>query len=339
MKLIRDFSLKKLNTFGIEARAKFYLKLSYENQLNELADVISKNNLKSLCIGAGSNLLFVNDFDGILISNELKGIRILDSDDEIVTLQVSAGENWHNFVSIALKNKLYGLENLALIPGKVGAAPIQNIGAYGVEQSEFFVSLRAFDIASSKIKTFRKEDCHFDYRTSIFKTLFKRKFIVLDVIYKLSRKPVLNLKYKELEEEVKKIPTIHPDPEYIFESVCRIRKRKLPDPSVLGNAGSFFKNPIIDNEKYIGITKKYEDFRGFELADGRFKVFAAWLIEKCGWKGFRDGDTGVHHNHSLILVNYGNATGADIKKLAENIRESVLEKFDILLEPEVEIID
>lgn len=336
MEFLRDISLKSLNTFGIDAKAKFFLALKHESDLNRLTDNIKNSNI--FCLGGGSNVLFVNDFDGLVIANNLKGINIIDSNDDYVTLEVAAGENWHNFVSLTLKNKYYGLENLALIPGKVGGAPIQNIGAYGAEQSEFFVYLKAFDLVDLKFKTFSKEECLFDYRASVFKNKFKNRYLIINVTYKLSRKPILNLKYKELEEEVRKIPTINPDPKYIFEAVCRIRQRKLPDPSILGNAGSFFKNPIIDKAKFYTIKNQYEDFRGFEMLDGRMKVFAAWLIEKCGWKGYREGDAGVHDNHSLILVNYGNASGKDILNLSNKIKESVLEKFDIFLEPEVEIV-
>jgi len=338
MEFLQDISLKSLNTFGIDARAKLFLELDKESQINKLIDNVKKIPENIFCLGGGSNVLFVNDFDGLIILNNLKGMKIIESNDDSVVLEVSAGENWHNFVQLTLKNKYFGLENLALIPGKVGGAPIQNIGAYGAEQSEFFVHLKALDLHNFQIKTFTKADCKFDYRTSVFKNKFKNRFFIISVAYKLFKKPSINLKYAELAEEVRKIPTINPDPDYIFESVCRIRQRKLPDPTVLANAGSFFKNPIIDIEKFFQIKEKFEDFRGYEMPDGRIKVFAAWLIEKCGWKGFRSGDAAVHQNHALILVNYGNASGKDILNLSNKIRESVLEKFDILLEPEVEIV-
>lgn len=336
MEFLRDISLKSLNTFGIEAKARFFLNLKHESDLNKITDKISNSNI--FCLGGGSNVLFVNDFDGLVISNNLRGIKIIDSDDKNVTLEVAAGENWHNFVALTLKNKYYGLENLALIPGKVGGAPIQNIGAYGSEQSEFFIYLKAFNLKDFEFKTFSKEECLFDYRTSVFKNRFKNRYLITNVAYKLSRRPKINLKYKELEEEIIKIPSINPDPEYIFESVCRIRRRKLPDPLMLGNAGSFFKNPIIDKAKFDEIKNQYVDFPGFAMPDGKMKVFAAWLIEKCGWKGYREGDAGVHENHSLILVNYGNSSGKDILDLSNKIKDSVFEKFDILLEPEVEIV-
>lgn len=332
-----NFSLKSFNTFGVDAKTLFFFNLEKETEIDNLLsnDLISND---IFCLGGGSNILFVNDFEGLMIINNLKGIKIIDSDDESVTLEVAAGENWHDFVSLTLKNKYYGLENLAMIPGKVGAAPIQNIGAYGAEQSDFFVSLTAYDLEEFKYKTLTRDECNFGYRNSIFKNKFKKKFIITSVRYKLYRKPSINLKYKELEQEVRKIPSIIPDPEYIFETVCRIRKRKLPDPSHLGNAGSFFKNPIVEKDKYINLKSRFDEIKGIELPDGRVKIFAALLIEKCGWKGYREGDAGVHKNHSLILINYGNATGRDILKLAIKIQESVSEKFDILLDPEVEIV-
>ncbi len=339
MEIISNISLKPFNTFKIEAKASHFIELKYENQMNQLIDYIYKTKHNVFSLGGGSNILFVNDFDGLVISNNLKGMKIVDSNDDYVIIEVSAGENWHNFVKLTLKNKFYGLENLALIPGKIGAAPIQNIGAYGAEQSDFFVYLNAFDLQNFKFITFSKEECAFDYRTSIFKKKHKRRYLIINVAYKLLRKPALNLKYKELVDEVGKIPSISPDPEYIFETVCRIRKRKLPDPSFIGNAGSFFKNPIISKDKYEDIRQKYFNIRGFEMPDGRFKVFAAWLIEKCGWKGYREGDAGVHENHSLILVNYGNAKGTDILNLSNKIKDSISENFDILLEPEVEIVE
>lgn len=338
MEILQDLSLKSLNTFGIDVRAKLLLDLDKESKINELINTLKNVPENILCLGGGSNILFVDDFNGLIILNNLKGMKIIESNDEFVILEVAAGENWHNFVKLSLKNKYYGLENLALIPGKVGGSPIQNIGAYGAEQSDFFVYLKALDLENFQIKTFTKDECGFNYRTSVFKNKFKKKYLVISVAYKLFKKPSINLKYSELAEEVQKIPTINPDPEYIFETVCRIRQRKLPDPTVLPNAGSFFKNPIIEKDKFYQIKENFKDFRGYEMPDGRIKVFAAWLIEKCGWKGFRDGNAGVHQNHALILVNYGNATGAEIFNLSNKIKDSVLQKFDILLEPEVEIV-
>lgn len=339
MEIIQDISLKSFNTFGIDARAKLFLELDKESTIHKFNDTLKNIPEKIFCLGGGSNVLFVNDFAGLVILNNLKGMKIIESDDDFVVLEVAAGENWHNFVKLTLKNKYYGLENLALIPGKVGGAPIQNIGAYGAEQSDFFVYLKSLDLQNYQIKIFNKDECMFGYRTSVFKNKFKKRYMVISVAYKLFKKPSINLKYDELAAEVRKIPSINPDPEYIFESVCRIRQRKLPDPTILPNAGSFFKNPIIDKEKFHTIKENFKDLRGFEMPDGKVKVFAAWLIEKCGWKGYREGDAGVHQNHSLILVNYGNASGNDIFKLSNKIKNSVLEKFDILLEPEVEIVE
>lgn len=338
MEILQDISLKSFNTFGIDVRAKLFLDLDKESKINKLINTLKNVPENILCLGGGSNILFVDDFDGLIILNNLKGMKIIESNNDFVIIEVAAGENWHNFVKLSLKNKYYGLENLALIPGKVGGAPIQNIGAYGSEQSDFFVYLKALDLENFRIKTFAKDECGFNYRTSVFKNKFKKKYLVISVAYKLLKKPSINLKYSELAEEVRKIPNINPDPEYIFDTVCRIRQRKLPDPTVLPNAGSFFKNPIIEKDKFYQIKENFEDFRGYELPDGRIKVFAAWLIEKCGWKGFRDGNAGIHQNHALILVNYGNATGTDILNLSNKIKDSVLQKFDILLEPEVEIV-
>lgn len=333
----KGYPLKQLNTFAIDAKADYFVSIKNPIELQELIDSDVFNNNKNFILGGGSNILFNGDYHGLVILMEIRGMKILESNDENIFIESGAGESWHNLVETSLKNKFYGLENLALIPGKVGAAPVQNIGAYGIEQNSFFHSLKGIDIESKEIKELTNEECHFTYRNSIFKKELKDKFIITSVTYKLNRKEIINLSYKELRQEVDKFPTVKPDSQYIFDTICRLRKKKLPDPAEIGNAGSFFKNPVINIENYYLLKMQFPTIPGYNTND-TVKLSSGWLIEQCGWKGKRFGDAGVSEKHALILVNYGKATGSDILELAGKIEKSVNDKFGIILEKEVQVI-
>lgn len=338
MKIIQNKSLKSLNTFGVEADAKYYINITSQDQLKKLVNepVFLEN--KYFILGGGSNVLFAADFDGLIIHIDIKGMRMQKITEDYVIMETGAGENWHNFVETTVKNRYYGLENLVLIPGNVGSAPVQNIGAYGAEQDQFFHSLSGVDLRDNTIKELKPEDCRFGYRDSIFKNELKDKFIITNVRYKLSKHENLNLSYAELEREIKKFVVVEPSAEYVMFTVSRLRRQKLPDPEEKGNAGSFFKNPIIEQDQFSKLQQSCPDIPNWKLDTG-IKISAAWLIEQCGWKGKSKSDAGVSEKHALILVNHGNATGGEIIKLADEIRNSVDEKFGIRLENEVNIIE
>lgn len=337
MNILKDISLKPYNTFAVDVKADYFASINNVDDVFELmdTDIFLKN--KKFVLGRGSNVLFIEDFHGLIISIDIKGIHITESTDDYIILDVGAGEDWSSFVQTCVKSGYYGVENLALIPGKVGAAPVQNIGAYSVEQKDVFVSLTGVDLLKKEIVHLNKVECKFGYRTTIFKEELKDRFIITSVQYKLSREKKFNLSYKELEQEVTKFPGAVIDLQYIFDTVCRIRKSKLPGVEEIGNAGSFFKNPIVSKEKYDELMGLYPSMKGYHSGFS-FKLSAGWLIEQCGWKGKRNGDAGVYYKHALILVNHGNASGKEILNLANEIQTSVLKKFGINLEPEVLII-
>jgi len=338
LNILKNISLKQYNTFGIDVRADKYLLLRNEDELLSMAQsgVFAHEHL--LFLGGGSNILFLDDYKGLLIHSALRGMKIIKYNDEYVIIEVGAGENWHNFVTICLNNKYYGLENLALIPGTVGAAPVQNIGAYGIEQKDYFHSLRGFNLNTAQFEEMNIDDCKFAYRNSIFKSELKNKFVVTSVQYKLSKIDKPNLSYTALKQEADKFAIEKPDAQFVYDTVSRLRMSKLPSPDLLGNAGSFFKNPQIDKTTFDKLKKNVPGLTGYEQEDGSFKISAAWLIERCGWKGKRIGDAAVYDKHALIIVNYGNATGMDIYELSENIKRSVYNEFGINLEREVLIV-
>jgi UDP-N-acetylmuramate dehydrogenase len=316
----------------------------YFAQINDPIDIerlvetdIYRQN-KHFILGAGSNILFTSDYHGLVISINIKGVEISQTTKEFAILEVGAGELWHNFVTTCVQSNLYGLENLALIPGTIGAAPVQNIGAYGAEQKDCFDSLTYFDFTKNEFCRLSFNKCNFQYRNSIFKKELKNNAIITSVRYRLSKKKNLNLNYKDLQKELIQSGIKNPNLQQVFESICKIRKRKLPDPNILGNAGSFFKNPIVSLENFERIKSNDPAVIGFKAENGCMKLSAGWLIEKAGWKGKKFGDVGVYDKHALVLVNYGNATGQEILDLSEKIIESVFNKFEILLEKEVQII-
>ena len=329
-------SLKKKNTFGIDASAR---RLASFADPGELAALLEQSHSPLLILGGGSNILLTQDIDGTVLINGIKGIDLVDEDERYLYVQAGAGEVWHEFVQHCIGRDWAGVENLSLIPGSVGAAPMQNIGAYGVELKDVFHSLEAYDLEEKTTRLFTLNDCRFGYRESIFKHEFKNRFIILNVTFRLSRTPVFHTEYGAIRDELAKAKLPGLSIKAISDAVIRIRTAKLPDPAQIGNAGSFFKNPTIPNDRYNKLKEEFPAIVGYPDPNGEVtKLAAGWLIEQCGWKGFRRGDAGVHAQQALVLVNYGHATGREIYDLSEDILGSVREKFGITLEREVNII-
>ena len=342
MQIQENISLKPYNTFGIDARAKLFASFRDTEELVELLTTYSR--LKTLTLGGGSNILFTKDYDGLVLKNEIKGINKLSEDEDFVYIQAGAGENWHQFVLQCIENNWAGVENLSLIPGNVGASPMQNIGAYGVEIKDVFHELKAFHVKEKTNYTFCMKDCGFGYRESVFKKKYKEEFIILDVTYKLRKQPVFNTSYGAIEQELDRMEVKELSIKVISDAVINIRSSKLPNPVEIGNAGSFFKNPVVSIDKCQVIQSKFPSIIAYPSDDNNMKLAAGSLIEACGpdkigtsWKGYRKGDAGCHSKQALVLVNYGNATGKEIYNLSEEILQAVKEKFGILLEREVNI--
>lgn len=328
--------MKPYNSFAIDAKAKYFASF---RSLEMLLDILGHLPVKKLLIlGGGSNILFSGDYDGMVLKNEFGGIEKIGEDEHFVFVKCGAGENWHQFVMHCIANGWAGLENLSLIPGCTGASPMQNIGAYGVELKDVFHELTAFHLQEKGNYTFRLKDCEFGYRDSVFKRKYKDQFVILDVVFRLSKQPRFNTSYGAVEQELEKMGVTNLSIAAISQAVINIRSSKLPDPKDIGNAGSFFKNPSVTKEKYLKLKKKFENIVGYENADGTVKLAAGWMIEQCGWKGFRKGDAGVHAKQALVLVNYGNASGKEVYDLSEQILRSVKEKFDVGLEREVNVV-
>lgn len=342
MTILENISLQPYCSFGIEARARFFA--SFTNR-DELQSVLAKSTAGAVFIlGGGSNILFTRDFDGLVLKNEITGIEELHEDSEYVYIRAGAGQNWHQFVLYCIARNWAGLENLSLIPGNVGASPMQNIGAYGVELEDVFWDLEAWHIKDRKLVTFTRNDCEFGYRESVFKQKFRDQFVILNVTYQLRKKPRFNTSYGAIEQELEKMGVKELSCKAISDAVIRIRSSKLPDPKLTGNAGSFFKNPSVSAEKYEQLLTHFPGIVAYPKADGSFKLAAGWLIEQTGplpgisWKGFRRGDAGCHDKQSLVLVNYGHATGMEIFDLSEEIILSVRLKYGVELEREVNIV-
>lgn len=333
-----NYPLKSLNTFGLDVKARYFVAVHSVEELRPvLADSVY-GRLPRLVLGGGSNLLFTKDFEGIVIKMSIKGIEKVKEDNEHVWLKVGAGENWHQFVLYCIEHAYAGLENLSLIPGTVGAAPMQNIGAYGVEIKDVFEALEAVKIEDGTIRTFTNQECQFGYRHSIFKQEVKDQYIIVSATFRLNKKPIFNTSYGAIQETLNKFGVTTLSIKAISNAVIHIRQSKLPDPAKIGNAGSFFKNPSIEPSLYAQLKGTYPTIPGYEQPDGLVKVPAGWLIEQCGWKGKTAGNAGVHANQALVLVNRGNAKGEEIRKLAEAVQASVQEKFGITLSPEVNFV-
>jgi UDP-N-acetylmuramate dehydrogenase len=337
MTIQQNISLKNYNTFGISAKAKFFCEV---NSLVDLKEALqSDRHSKKFIISGGSNMLITQDIDALVIHINIKGKEIIAETEDHVILKVMAGENWHQMVLWAIENNFGGLENMSLIPGNTGTAPIQNIGAYGVELKDTFESCEALEIATQQIRIFSKKECQFGYRDSYFKNVGKGKYIITSVSFKLSkRNHVLNTSYGIIEKELEKEGITYPSIKDVSNAVIAIRQMKLPDPAELGNSGSFFKNPVISKSEFEKFSKENPESPFYKISEDSFKIPAGWLIEQCGYKGKRFGDAGVHKNQALVLVNYGNASGNEILDLAYKVIQSVDEKFDIRISPEVNII-
>ncbi len=337
MEIQNHFSLKNYNTFGIEAKAKQFVAV---HSIEELKLVLAENKTKNkFILGGGSNMLLTKDIDSLVIHIDLKGKKIIEENDDFVWVESQAGENWHEFVMWTIDNDFGGLENMSLIPGNVGTTPVQNIGAYGTEIKDTFVSCSAMKIDSMEMKSFENAECHFGYRESIFKNEVKDQFIITSVVYKLTkRNHKINISYGDISSELEKLNIKKPTLKDVSNAVISIRQSKLPDPKVLGNSGSFFKNPIVLKSEFEPIHKKFPEMKFYEISETEVKVPAGWLIEQAGFKGKRYGDAGIHKNQALVLVNYGNASGQDILNVSKEIQDTIFQKFGIYIEAEVNII-
>ena len=337
MKIEHNKSLKEHNTFGINAKATEFIKINSEKELIEALSIHKDKNI--FILSGGSNMLLTKDLDALVLHITIKGITTNIQSDNSVLVSANAGENWHDFVQYCIDNDFGGLENLSLIPGYVGSAPIQNIGAYGVELKDSFISCEAIHTSTGVKKHFTKGECSFGYRNSIFKNELKGKYIITKVTFRLTtREHVLNTSYGAIENALKEKNITQPTIKNVSEAVISIRKSKLPDPKEIGNSGSFFKNPVIPSESFTELQNSYPDIPFYQVDKNNTKIPAGWLIEQSGFKGKRWGDAGVHTKQALVLVNYNNATGQEILELSKKIQETIKEKFGIILETEVNII-
>lgn len=334
----KNYSLKNHNTFGLEVKCDCFIEIFNNEELEFFLK--HKNDFPKpfFIIGSGSNLLFTKDFKGSIIKLKSDKISIIEESKNEVLIEVDAGVVWDDFVDYAVENNFYGIENLKLIPGTVGACPVQNIGAYGVEVADTIFKVKAFFVNDAAYAEFTKSECNFEYRTSVFKTELKSQLIISAVQFKLKKNSQLNLKYGSIKEELTQLKILKPIPKDISKVVEKIRLSKLPDPDIIGNAGSFFKNPVISKAKFDELKLKYPDIVSFKLDSGRFKVAAAWMIDKLGWKGKAFGGAAVHENQALVLINKSNAKAIDIINLASKITEDVKSNFGISLEAEVNYI-
>lgn len=336
MDIRNDFELKSLNTFGISARAEHFVQVHSLAQLSELLSDSRFKNTPKRILGGGSNILITQNIPGLVIHNQIKGIEVVDEDEESWTLKIGAGEVWHELVTTCVHNNFAGVENLSLIPGYVGAAPMQNIGAYGVELKEVFHSLEAMDLEDGVVHTFTKSDCEFGYRESVFKNRFKGQFIICSVSLKLTKSPDYNISYGAIEQELSNMGVQDLSIAHISQAVINIRRSKLPDPKEIGNAGSFFKNPIVTEAQFQAIKSNFPNVVSYP-ANGNIKLAAGWLIDQAGWKGHTEQSFGVHKKQALVLVNYGEAQGSNIKGLADEIKADINQKFGVDLEMEVNV--
>lgn len=333
----KNKSLKPYNTFGINVSCNYFITIKSREAFLEFLKDSNLNEQPFLILGGGSNILFTHNFEGVVIKNEIKGIEKLKEDENHVYLKVGGGEIWHEFVLYCIQNNLGGIENLSLIPGCVGAAPMQNIGAYGVEVKDVIEEVETIEILSGSKKVFSNESCKFGYRESIFKNEEKNKHFITSVAFKLNKKHQFNISYGVIEDELKKEPDVPLSIKKISDAVIRIRESKLPNPKEIGNAGSFFKNPEVDKNFAEELLKIYPNMPIYPVSETKVKIAAGWLIENTGWKGYTEGEFGVHKKQALVLVNYKNADGNSILKLSNHIIKSVFDKYKILLTREVNI--
>lgn len=331
--IFQNYDLTDLNTFKTRVSSRWLVLLQKPNINKEEMDLINTN--KSLCLGSGSNLFFTKDYDGVVVKNEIKGKEVFNLEKDHVEMEIGAGEDWNNFVAWSLEQGFFGLENLSLIPGTVGAGPVQNIGAYGKEISEFITSVKGISLPSGETKTYLNNECLFDYRDSIFKNKLKNKFIITSVNFKLSLNPVVDVSYKALSDKIEELGVKDPTPSEIRNIVISIRRSKLPDWQNTPNAGSFFKNAIISNENYNSLLKKYPNLPGYPKDSNNTKVPTAWLLDKAGWKGFWNENVGCYKKQPLVIVTNGKASGEEIVNFARDIIKDIENKFGITLVSEV----
>jgi UDP-N-acetylmuramate dehydrogenase len=337
MEILNDFSLKNYNTFGIEAKAEQFVAV---HSVLELKSILEQNkNQKKFILGGGSNMLLTKNIEALVIHIDLKGKKIIKEDADSVWVESQAGENWHEFVLYTIDQNFGGLENMSLIPGNVGTTPVQNIGAYGTEIKDTFVSCEAMNIENQEMKTFNKEECNFGYRESVFKNEVKDQYIITSVVFKLTKQNhKINTSYGDITAELAKNNITTPGLKDVSNAVIAIRRSKLPDPAELGNSGSFFKNPILQKSDFDKIHQKFPEMKFFDISETEVKVPAGWLIEQAGLKGKRFGDAGIHKNQALVLVNYGGATGQEILDVSKIVQDTVFNTFGIHIKAEVNII-
>ena len=336
MNIINSKSLLNYNTFKIDVSADLFTEVKSQQDIIEILKNKALKKKKIMILGGGSNILFTKNFAGLVIHNQIKGIQIIEENKETVIVEVGSGEEWDNFVNWSTKNNFYGIENLSLIPGSVGAAPIQNIGAYGTELKNVFLKLEAINLKTKEIIIFKKNECEFGYRDSIFKKKIKNKFIITKVWFQLSKIQNINTNYKALKTEIERLKLKNPTSQEIRSIIIDIRNSKLPNPREIGNAGSFFKNPIIQKQQLHTLQQTYPNIPFFKKTE--IKIPAAWLIENSNWKGYKNSTCGVYEKHALVIINHNKANGQDILMLTNKIKQSVYQKFNITLEEEVLII-
>ncbi len=338
MKIQQNISLKPYNTFGLDVKASYFVEVSSVKELVAILQNPDYKDLSRLFLGGGSNILLTKDYEGIVIKINLEGINIIQEDLKSLVLKVGAGVSWHSFVLYTIANNWAGIENMSLIPGTVGAAPMQNIGAYGVEIKDVFHSLEALNLSTFEIETFDLAACKFGYRESVFKHEKKGQYVILSVSFTLQKEPTFKTAYGDIQRTLAEMGVTELSIKAISDAVIHIRKSKLPDPAEIGNSGSFFKNPEISVSQYLALKERFDTIPSYPINETTVKVPAGWLIEQAGWKGFRDGNIGVHARQALVLVNYGGGNGNEIKNLAYKVQASVKEKFGIELSPEVNFI-
>jgi UDP-N-acetylmuramate dehydrogenase len=334
----QNIPLRQYNTLGIDAIARQFAAFT---SINDLKKLIENNPIPGkipLILGGGSNMLFKDHVNALVLKNEIPGLTVVKEDADHVYVKAGAGENWHGFVQFCLSQNWAGVENLSLIPGCVGASPMQNIGAYGVEIKEVFAELEALHLHDKEMHVFNASDCGFGYRESVFKGKLRNQYVILNVTYRLNKVPHFNTSYGAIEQELERMGVQELSIQAVSQAVINIRTSKLPDPAKIGNAGSFFKNPSVAADVYAQLKTQYPNIVGYPNADGTVKLAAGWLIEQSGWKGYRRGDAGVHEKQALVLVNYGNATGQEIYDLSEDVMNSVHSKFGVHLEREVNVV-
>ena len=338
MNIQNDFPLKKFNTFGIDVTAKHFIELGTTDEIVKFSKSRIYQTEDKLILGCGSNLLFTKDYDGIIVKPRIGGMHVVREDEQHFWIKAGSDIIWHDLVESCIKANFGGIENLSLIPGTVGAAPIQNIGAYGVELKDCLEALEAINLENGEKKYFKNHECNFGYRDSIFKNELKDRYLITNVVLRLAKQPVLNMEYGNIQKELENLSNKEITIREVSDAIIKIRRSKLPDPEKMGNAGSFFKNPVIPIAKYKALKKKYPEIPSYDQAEGAKKIPAAWLIDQCQLKGTKHKGAAVHTEQPLVLVNHDNASGSDIVELSNIIQEKVKRKFGIGLEPEVRII-